>query len=381
VDRATRKALAGFDCTEAEVATLFGWLDAGPAGRVRPVSIGGEAMLGTASSSSRFPFAYFIVAPADSFYRSSRLIGEVAVAFALTAFALGAFLVDGMARRNARLLDGIMDIVEAAGSGRPLPTLKQSRNEALNYISLSVLKTFVEHDYYKMRLREREYLQRSLELTALQSQMNPHFLFNALTTIGFKAMTLTEGPNGVTRMVELLSSILRYALADPTAPVRLRDEVENTRAYCEIQSIRFGEGIRYAWSVDEAALGLPCPRLILQPLVENALEHGFEGGARRGSVSIGARLSGGRLELAVEDDGVGISAEAMAALEARLADEAAAAEHVGLANTIKRLRITYGEEARFVAERRPGGGTAIRVSFPCPATPEGRPRSRPGTPD
>ncbi len=383
VDRRTRSALAGFPCSPAELEALLGWLDEGPAERARPVAIGGERQLGAALASERFPFAYFVVAPAATFHRSSRAIGGVAVAFALTAFALGSLLVLDMARRNARLLDGIMDIVEAAGSGKPLPALRHSRNEALNYISLSVLRTFVEHDYYKLRLREREYLQRSLELRALQSQMNPHFLFNTLTTIGFKAMSLAEGPNGVSRMVELLSSILRYALADPTAPVTVRDELENTRVYCEIQTIRFGDGLRYSWRVDEAVLGLGCPRLVLQPLVENAIEHGFAGGAKRGAIAVAASSAGGRVELSVEDDGAGIADEALAELERRLADESAAAEHLGLANTFKRLRLTYGEEAACAAARRPEGGTRISLSFPTPgpsSTPEDLSRSTSGRP-
>ena len=365
VDLGKRKVVAGLPATPAEVERLLGWLEGRGDGRTRPVEIGGEAQLGAVSVSQRFSFAYFILMPEASFYRTSRLIGLVAAAFALTALAAGSLLVAAMARRNVRLLDGIMDIVEAAGSGSPLPAFKQSRNEALNYISLSVLRTFVEHDYYKVRLREREYRQRSLELTALQSQMNPHFLFNALTTIGCKAMTLTEGPNGVTRMVELLAGILRYALSDPTQGVMLRDEVEHARAYCEIQTIRFGDGVRYTWEIDELALGFGCPRLLVQPIVENAFEHGFAGKAERGSVLVSVGLSGERVEVTVEDDGAGISREAVAALEARIADEDATSEHLGLANTVKRLRLTYGEGASYEVRARDCGGTRVSFGFPA----------------
>ncbi len=389
LDRLSGAVIAGQHCTPAETERLLGMLGNGNPESLRKVSIGSSAYLAASSASARFPFAYFILTPEVSFYRLTRMISLVTLVFALVALAIGTLLTVAMTRRNFRLLDGIMDIVDAAGSGEELPAFHESRNEALNFLTFSILKTFVEHDYFRIRLREREYRQKTLELTALQAQMNPHFLFNTLTTIGFKAMASTGGPNDMTRMVELLSSILRYALSDPRSGVTLGEEIAHTKNYCAIQEIRFGARFSHTWDVDESLLALPCIRLMIQPLVENALEHGFGGGMQEGIVelSVKRKTGGGQtvpsgtegaknsegVEMAVvqvADNGCGISDEAIREVEARIADEDPASDHVGLANTVKRLVLTYGGAAFYAIGHRDGGGTVVTLAFPARLAPD-----------
>jgi two-component system sensor histidine kinase YesM len=374
VDRSNGKPLAGMKLGMGE-ESLETFLS----------GAGGDDYFVASLDSERFPFTYYLLSPAEEFRRIPRRITLIGGALATLALAVGIALALALARRNFRLLDGILDIVEAAGQGKPLPPFHESRNEALDYVSLAVLKTFVEHDYYKIRLSERELRQRTLELTALQAQMNPHFLFNTLTTIAFKAMQLTGGKNDLSDMVKQLSDMLAYSLADARVPATLGAEFAHARRYAELQKRRFGARFDCEWSEDPGLSGLPCIKLIVQPLVENAFEHGFSGKERGGVIRVGAsRDQGlGRVRLVVEDDGTGMAKERLEEVRALIAAGAESAEHVGLVNTARRLTLAYGAEANCAVESWPGRGTRITLLFPdtipaaaCPVSPEGIPSRR-----
>ncbi len=333
---------------------------------LRPLKLGDADYLVASLVSDRFPFAYFLLSPSEEFRRIPNRIMGIGGLLALLAFVVGVALALALARRNFRLLDGILDIVDAARQGKPLPPFHTSKNEAQDYVVLSVLKTFVEHDYYKVQLSERELRQRTLELTALQAQMNPHFLFNTLTTIAFKAMQLTGGRNVVSEMVEQLSAMLAYGLADAKAQATLGAEFSHARRYMELQQRRFGPRFRCEWSEDPELSNTPCIKLMLQPLVENALEHGFSRGKHHGLVCVRSRRDEkpGFVRVEVEDDGAGMTAEQVARIKALIAAEEENPGHIGLVNTVRRLLLAYGEGASYSIESEPDKGTKISLRFP-----------------
>ncbi|HEX5061406.1 MAG TPA: histidine kinase, partial [Kofleriaceae bacterium] len=161
--------------------------------------------------------------------------------------------------------------------------------------------------------RSRQLLQLRIELskaqlTALRMQLNPHFLFNTLHTIG--ALVRDGSSIGAVEMIEKLGDVLRRVLrADGDLEAPLREEIELLRAYLEIEQVRFGDRLQVAWRLDPLSESLPVPPLILQPLVENALRHGLSRRARPGSLMISSRIQDERLELVVTDDGEGLPAD------------------------------------------------------------------------
>jgi LytS/YehU family sensor histidine kinase len=169
-------------------------------------------------------------------------------------------------------------------------------------------------------------------LAALQSQLNPHFLFNSLNTI---AVLVRDGDNaGATRVIEQLSDVLRHTLGRARASeVALDDELELVRQYLAVEQVRFSDRLRPAFDIDPHALSAAVPAFAVQHLVENALRHGIARRTEAGRVAVSARLAGDTLELSIEDDGVGIKPGA--------ADE----KGHGLENTRERLRALYGERA------------------------------------
>lgn len=187
-------------------------------------------------------------------------------------------------------------------------------------------------------------------LQALKSQLQPHFLFNALNAI--YSHIPPEGEMAQ-RMVVLLSTFLRRSLQEMGLQrVSLRHELETVNLFLEIQQLRFGDRLRYHCEADEGALDLYVPHLVLQPLVENALKHGLGPKLEPGTVWVEARCGEAALTLTVKDDGVGAGRSA------------AHGTGTGLLNLRKRLQYLYGDRATFNVGPRDEGGFEARILIP-----------------
>jgi two-component system LytT family sensor kinase len=200
--------------------------------------------------------------------------------------------------------------------------------------------------------RERAALQAQLadaRLDALRMQLNPHFLFNTLHAV---SALVERDPGGVRRMIARLSELLRHTM-DSDAPneVPLRDELSILRRYIEIMEIRFQGRLTVTTQIDDAALDALVPNLVLQPIVENALEHGAARASADGRIDITARVDDGeRLVLTVRDNGPGVERHAGAG--------------VGLANTRARLEQLYGDAASLSLTSAASGGAISEISLP-----------------
>jgi signal transduction histidine kinase len=203
---------------------------------------------------------------------------------------------------------------------------------------------------YARRFRERDEQLARAELRALRAQLQPHFLFNALNTVGAYVRT---DPDTAERMIARLGQLLRTTLeGGGSQEVPLEEELRTVRAYLDIEQARFEDRLRVRWSVDPATHPARVPPLILQPLVENAVRHGIAPRAAEGTIEIEARHSGGALHLAVRDDGVGLPAGG------------APLDGVGLANTRARLRQLYGARGGVELAGGTGGGVCVRITLP-----------------
>ena len=216
--------------------------------------------------------------------------------------------------------------------------------------------------YYEQLQQQREAtiraatLAQEAQLKMLRYQLNPHFLFNTLNAIS--TLILDNENRTANQTVMRLSEFLRYTLdQDPMKKVTLRQEIEAMNLYLTTEKLRFGDRLKLEYSIEDAALESLVPSLLLQPLIENAVKYAVSPSERGGVIRIEGRARGNMLELAVSDDGPGLSTQASAGVAP------GAGRGVGLRNIRERLAVLYEDRHRFATlDNKPG----LRIELGLP---------------
>ena len=207
------------------------------------------------------------------------------------------------------------------------------------------------------KLGEQEKLLMTSRMEALASQINPHFLFNTLASV---SSLIRSEPEKARMLINRLSSLLRRHLRSRDLFVPLRDELQSVDDYLDIELVRFGTLLRVEKEIGPDTLEAWVPSMLLQPLVENSIKHGLGPKVGGGTITVRSRLVGGRTEIEVADDGLGMA-------EDRL--KQAFHTGIGLSNVAERLRVIYGASAGVTLESRLGAGTVVRLAIPELALP------------
>lgn len=224
---------------------------------------------------------------------------------------------------------------------------------------LARLGAVVVEQVERFRNSEIQRLVSQAELRALQSQINPHFLFNSLNTL---YGTIPRQASEARRMVLNLAEIFRYFLQSERSFIPLSEELQIVRAYLQIETLRLGDKLKTEIVVDESAESALIPILSIQPLIENAVKHGVAARSRPGTVRLRARTTSGGVVVEVSDDGGGF----------RPADSRKSGVGVGLENVRQRLKLSFGDSAHLKVESTDEGSTVSFLiprarAFPAPA--------------
>jgi two-component system LytT family sensor kinase len=202
------------------------------------------------------------------------------------------------------------------------------------------------------RLQEQEKLLLAAKIEALKSQINPHFLFNTLTSV---SSLIRSQPETARAVIQKLSGLLRKLLRSHEQFVTLREELESIDEYLDIEVVRFGPRLGVCKEIDPATLDIIVPSMILQPLVENSIKHGLTRKVGPGHITLRSRRDNDLLIVDVEDDGLGISEERL---------QSAMSSGIGLSNVHERLRVIYGSTGRVVLRGIPGKGACAHLEIP-----------------
>jgi two-component system, LytTR family, sensor kinase len=223
-------------------------------------------------------------------------------------------------------------------------------------MSVAIALKVLNNTRIEMKLEEQERLLLQARMEALQSQINPHFLFNTLNSV---SSLVRFDPDAARTMVVKLANILRRLLRKGDSFVQLREELEFIDDYLDIEVVRFGpDKLKVVKELDPASLEVMVPSVILQPLVENAVKHGLSPKVEGGTIYLRSRLQDQLLIVEVEDDGVGIAESA-----------SSAGTGIGMANVRERLNVLYNDSARVEVESSKQG-TIIRLILPIPQSDE-----------
>jgi sensor histidine kinase YesM len=216
----------------------------------------------------------------------------------------------------------------------------------ISYIFISFGKITEE----KMKRLEAEKFAVETELKLLQSQMEPHFLFNTLSNV---LSLIDSDRDKARRMLESFTSFLRSSyLTARHRTVTLAQEMEVVRNYLRVFHVRMGDRLRYEIDMPDDVRDVPVPPLLIQPLVENAIKHGLEPAPEGGAIGIRMVCDGGVARIFVTDTGIGVK-------------ETGPGAGIGLANIRKRLDLAYGGRARLLFEENKPRGVKVTIEIPC----------------
>lgn len=279
--------------------------------------------------------------------RDSSMIGGIILLVILILVVLGIWIsrfISGKIYEPLRKLEGT---IEEVGEGNRHVTEEFDESE-IGQIG-NKFKQMVNHN---LELRERllssELKEREAELLLLQSQINPHFLYNTLDSL--YCMAVINEVDDMANMVDCLSKTFRLSLNKGNKLIKVSDEVAHIQSYMDVQNFRYNNRFTLILEIDEKLAGLYILKFILQPFVENAMYHGLEPKLGKGMIKVSAVREESRIIFTIEDDGVGMK------------DLSKVEEGYGVKNVMERIRLYYGDGFGVQFESRQGKGTKVTVT-------------------
>lgn len=256
-------------------------------------------------------------------------------------------------------------IIPLRKGGEVIGTLKLygDKNMHLNTIDFQIALGLANLFSTQLELEDVQLNARLLaqaEIRHLQSQINPHFLFNSLNTIGSFCRT---NSNKARELIHELANYLRKNLGDNRNFIKVAEELEQVKSYLSIEQARFGNRIRVSMAIEPGAEEWMVPPLTIQPLVENAVKHGLSGQENGGHVHIAVSRSNGMLHVLVQDDGIGMDSEYIEKSLSKNGLEDSTGG-IGLNNINQRMERIYGPQYRIQINSRPEQGTSVHLKVP-----------------
>ena len=290
------------------------------------------------------------------------MLFSLGIAMLFTKWTCGR--LDKLRNKTKRILNGEFDIAEPVKNNDELGELE----EAI-YEMASALDTMFQNQYDRLqkeneqKIRNEQLLRTTIqaEIDALRYQINPHYLFNTMESIRMHLYLM--GDKETANIIRQFSESFRKMLDTDNAKYTLQDELDTIECYLYVQKYRLGDRFISSVMVDPALVNCHIPKLLIQPLVENAFYHGIELSEHLGKLTIDVFQEEDRLHIHVIDNGIGMSKEKLESLRNMLANPDGASR-VGLANIVRRLKLVYGENQSFQVESQQDQGTKIFVTIP-----------------
>lgn len=293
----------------------------------------------------------------------------VSFVFVVCLFGLSASL--WFSRSIAQPIFRLMSYMRRAETGNLRPGRWSDRADEIGMLGNSYNRMLAQIRQLISLNELRERQKRDAEMRSLQEHIKPHFLYNTLDTIHW--MARKEGAEDVSVMVGALSRLFRIGLSKGQDYIPLHSEIEHMTSYLQIQQTRYRDRLQYTLNIPEEMRDLFVLKLLLQPLIENAIYHGIKGRRGPGHIRVEARLEHNRLLLTVQDNGAGMSNERLAEmqqlLEAPLASLEASSPGItgksyGMLNVQARLRLSFGDEYGIELDSQEGEGTSVTIIHP-----------------
>lgn len=327
--------------------------------------IAGKSYFMAHVTSERLGWTYVSVLPYDQIFKDNLILRNKVILIFIVLFVTAIFVAIWVSQNITKPIANLtkqMIVVEKGDL--ELPTLEWkagARSDEVGYlqkrfyIMISRIRDLIEENYNKqLIIKETEY-------KALQAQINPHFLYNTLSSINWLARSNNQ--QSISLMVESLSGLLRSSIGNMGAVITIREEIQLIENYITIQKIRYSDQLRFAVKIDENFNEYRLPKLTLQPIIENAIRHGLEKMLDVCEIKVTARVESGNLIITVADNGPGVDAEFLEKM--RKYEVEAAGTGIGLKNINERLKLLFGEPFGLEYDSKPGEGMNVYITVPA----------------
>ena len=314
---------------------------------------GNEAENGIEFSASddSYRWKYKLIYPKHELYYISNTLLMYTILLTVLSLMVAFYITQRTHKREVAFLKSMM----AKFNQNPDSDELDSYTDVYSYINDKILQTFMEGEYLRLQ-------KETAERRALQLQLNPHFLYNTLDTIYWKAIRLSNGDNDVSRMIEQLSKLLHYSLTAGLDGIELEKELEQTRRYIKIQEYRFPSRFIYSEDIDEGLEAVKVPCLFLEPLLENVFKHAFYG-RNTVKVALSVKHADDTICISIINDGKTIKEEDLIAINSN--DNALEKKKsMGISNTRKRLELFYKGRASMTIRNIEQGGVEVLIIIP-----------------
>jgi two-component system sensor histidine kinase YesM len=323
--------------------------------------VGDRNLVYTVATSLRTRWSVVAVSYLDELLVAARNLGAVVLAVALACLLLTTVLAWRVSLRISRPIEALRRSMRAVETGDFDVVIDVEANNEVGELARDCdIAIGRVRDLMRQSLVDQE-AKRRQDLLMLQSQINPHFLYNTLDSIIWM-VELGRAPDAI-RMTSTLAQFFRLGISRGPHVISLGHELEHVVSYLSIQKMRYGEKLEYQVDVDPDVMDTPVLKLLLQPLVENALYHGIKEREGPGVIRVTGARVGDTVEVKVADDGVGMTQAKLSSL--LLEPEHDAREHIGLRNVDERLRLTFGPQFGLSFASSPGLGTTVTLILPA----------------
>lgn len=262
--------------------------------------------------------------------------------------------------KNLHAIDELRKSVLEMGKGNMEYSLRPHVFEEFQELNDTFRQMVLQREELQKRNSELVERKRVMEIRQLEERINPHFVFNVLETLRYEVMI---DASKASEMIMAFANILRYSIYYEDTIVPLKTDIEYVKDYLMLQKMRYNRRLTYSIDITEEVMECKIPKLIIQPIVENALKHGMQN-VESINVNITASIENGNLKISVQDNGTGIESEILDELIKDLEREDVYKEHIGMYNSHRVVRLLYGQPYGLKIESTYGKGTIVNIILP-----------------
>lgn len=325
------------------------------------VNYDGQDIVVTIASSDDFKWKYISTVPLSAYkeYQNGfRSFYTMLVLFIVVISALASVVISIYCYTPVKNILNLLKDSDLYANG--LQSETGLHKDETHEIALNIIRNLYSNKQMQDEMKNYMSIIDKAQITALQAQISPHFLYNTLENIRWKAIAICKGDNEVSQIILNLSEMLRISLDNEHQIITISEEIKNAKLYIEILQLRYEDKMKVEWEIDENALMLPIVKVSLQPIIENAVYHGIKPLRENGLINISVQRTIDEVIITVKDNGIGMNEEEVDILNCDMNEKYLLKEgHIGIRNVNQRLKLLIGDEAGIEIQSKRDEGTTV----------------------